>query len=159
MNLHELQIATFVVWALILLFTESKIIFALGVVFMATCNGWEGDRVFTHSYTKEKVLVSTAPSHTQIDGKISGNFLMFSGVIDEKRIYLLREEVSKGLYKDFEVKKEVYIREDEKLIDKGKFVQHFSCYDTYTYYDLYGYEFYTLTKINVLTRNKKLLFL
>lgn len=146
MDLLGLQIATLSVWGLILLLTESKIIFTLGVFFMVTCDGWEGSKVFTHSYTKEKVLVSTAPSHTQIEGKISGNFLMFSGVLDEKRVYLLREEISKGLYKDFEVKKEVYIREDNRLTNKGKFVQHFSCHDISTYYDLYGYELLHTTK-------------
>ena len=146
MDLQGLQIITAAAWIAVLLLSESKIIFVLGIFFMITSNGWEGDRVFTNNYTKERVLVSTSPSHTQIDGKISGDFLMFSGVINEKRVYLLREEVSKGLYKDFEVKKEVYIREDEELTNKGKFVQHFSCYDISTYYDLYGYEFLHTTK-------------
>lgn len=84
------------------------------------------ERQYSRDYTTTKVLVSTQPSHTQIEGSFGG-FLIVSGVINESRVYLLREEVEDGLYKDFEVKHEVYIREDNTILDKGKFVQHFQC--------------------------------
>ncbi|UUW39748.1 putative TMhelix containing protein I [Vibrio phage VPMCC14] len=109
--------------------TKTKIggvlfVFWLTLIFSS---GVEHSFTYTNSYTTQRTLVSAQPSHTQINGSISGNFLMFSGVIGEDRVYLLREEVEKGLYKDFEVKHEVYIREDESLTTKGRFVQHFKC--------------------------------
>lgn len=98
------------------------------IVFMLIASVWLSEGVEYESspsrnYATERTIVSAQPSHTELEG----NFLFFSGVISEERMYLLREEVSEGLYKDFTVKKEVYIREDNSLTDKGKFVQKFSC--------------------------------
>tara|TARA_B100001059_G_C17712583_1_gene516297 strand:+ start:312 stop:842 length:531 start_codon:yes stop_codon:yes gene_type:complete len=148
MELEILQLITFLVMAILVtvvmdtINTKTVVItLAFVSIYIFTIDGWEGDRKHTHNYTTTKTLVSAAPSHTQVEGSISGGFLMFSGVIGESRVYLLREEVEKGLYKDFEVKKEVYIREDDGSRNKGKFVQHFQCYDISTHFDLYGYEF------------------
>lgn len=146
MELIELQVVSVIAFAVIVLgmfaFDMSRlgvILLVLCTILLSTTNGWEGSKDYTRTYTHIKTLVSASPSHTQIDGKISGSFLMFSGVIGESRVYLLREEVSKGLYKDFEVKHEVYIREDGSLTNDGKFVQYFNCYDISTYYDIYGW--------------------
>jgi hypothetical protein len=115
---------------------------------MVTTDGWERDNQFTHDKITTKILISAQPSHTQIEGSVSGSFLMFSGVIGESRVYLLREEVEKGLYKDFEVKHEVYIREDGNLMNKGKFVQYFKCYKITDYFDLFGYKLWSKTGYN-----------
>jgi len=108
-------------------------------------DGYEQSSVFTHKGQVTKHLVSAAPSHTQINGSVGGNFLFFSGIIQENRVYLLREEVEEGLYKDFEVKKEVYIREDSSLTDRGKFVQYFNCKDITRSYEYAIWELYRET--------------
>uniref|UniRef100_A0AB39AJ88 TMhelix containing protein I n=1 Tax=Vibrio phage P018-4 TaxID=3229728 RepID=A0AB39AJ88_9CAUD len=117
-------------------------IFWLTLVFSS---GVEHSKTYTNSYITQRTLVSAQPSHTQINGSVSGNFLMFSGVIGENRVYLLREEVEKGLYKDFEVKHEVYIREDSSLTTKGKFVQHFKCSDITVEYFWLGMKLFNNT--------------
>ncbi|CAL9955543.1 hypothetical protein VPHF99_0010 [Vibrio phage F99] len=109
-------------------------------------DGYEESQEFTHKGYTTKQLVSAAPSHTQIHGNVSGNFLFFSGMIQESRVYLLREEVETGLYKDFEVKHEVYIREDNSLTDRGKFVKYFDCKDVTKSYEYFVWEFYNETK-------------
>ena len=81
-------------------------------------------------YEDTKVLVSTAPSHTQV----SGGFVLFWGSIGTSRVYLLREEVSEGLYKDFEVRHEVFIKEDDTLTNTGLFTQEFTCTTRNEYY-------------------------
>ena len=81
-------------------------------------------------YEDTKVLVSTAPSHTQV----SGGFVLFWGSIGTDRVYLLREEVSEGLYKDFEVHHEVFIKEDDTLTNTGLFTQEFTCTTVNEYY-------------------------
>lgn len=153
MGIEDLQPLTLILLGLWCLFnfmfwedtarTNKLLCFVISGVWL-TSNGWEEERVFVKDHYNQKVLVSAAPSHTQINGSISGNFLMFSGVIGEQRVYLLREEVSKGLYKDFEVKHEVYIREDESLTDKGKFVQYFKCYNKTVVLDFYGWQVLSL---------------
>lgn len=101
---------------------------AIGISILGGLIYWQVDIDSTYeTSTRSKVLVSAAPSHTQVDGSISGGFMYISGYVNEKRIYLLREEVSKGVYKDFEVKKGAYLKEDASLKNKGKFVQHFRC--------------------------------
>jgi len=120
----------------------------LAVVFIGWCigDGYEESQKFTHKGHITKYLVSAAPSHTQINGNVSGSFLFFSGMIQESRVYLLREEVEEGLYKDFEVKHEVYIREDAILTDRGKFVQYFDCKDVTKSYEYFIWEVYNETK-------------
>ena len=120
----------------------------LVVVFTGWCigDGYEESQKFTHKGYNMKHLVSAAPSHTQINGSVGGNFLFFSGMIQESRVYLLREEVEAGLYKDFEVKHEVYIREDDSLTDRGKFVKYFDCKDVTKSYEYFIWEFYNETK-------------
>lgn len=105
-----------------------------------TSNGWEKESKFVENTTREKILVSAQPSHTQIEGHVRGNFMMFSGVVGEKRVYLLREEVQTGLYKDFEVQGETYIREDDSMSDKGKFKQYYTCNDVKIVLDFYGWK-------------------
>ncbi|AUR84677.1 TMhelix containing protein [Vibrio phage 1.063.O._10N.261.45.C7] len=109
-------------------------------------DGYEETQTFTHKGYVTKHLVSAAPSHTQINGNIEGNFLFFAGVIQENRVYLLREEVEKGLYKDFEVKHEVYIREDSSLTNRGKFVQYYDCKDVTKSYEYFIWELYNKTE-------------
>jgi hypothetical protein len=118
------------------------------VWFIGLCfgDGFEETQTFTHKGYVTKHLVSAAPSHTQINGSVSGSFLFFSGVIQESRVYLLREEVEKGLYKDFEVKHEVYIREDSSLTNRGKFVQYYDCKDVTKSYEYFIWELYSKTE-------------
>ena len=97
------------------------------------------EEVSTRNKVVEKVLVSTAPSHTQV----SGGFVLLWGAIGTNRVYLLREEVSEGLYKDFEVRHEVYIREDNTLTNKGKFTKFSECT---TYRESYELLVWTLTE-------------
>ncbi|ALM62112.1 hypothetical protein AXI64_gp120 [Vibrio phage qdvp001] len=130
---------------------EEKKIKTTGVLFiflltLIFSDGVEHSKTYTNSYTTERTLISAAPSHTQINGSIRGSFLMFSGVINENRVYLLREEVEKGLYKDFEVEHEVYIREDNTLTTKGRFVQLFKCYDVSAEYFWLGFKLFGNTK-------------
>lgn len=99
-------------------------------------DGYEVARENTYiQQTKERVLVSTSPSHTQIDGNMNGSFLYFSGSIGEVRVYLLREKVSEGLYEDFQVKNKVYIREDSSLKNTGRFIQNFQCKNVHESYE------------------------
>ena len=114
----------------------SSIKFLLLFFIWCYSDGMEIKEFPTRSYTTEKVLVSTQPPHSEVSGSLSGSFLYFSGSIGENRVYLLREEISQGLYKDFQVKNEVFIREDNDLITKGKFVQYFQCYDVSLYYEI-----------------------
>lgn len=95
-------------------------------------DGYEKSYSPAEGYTETKTLVSTAPSHTQL----SGGFTLLWGSIGTDRVYLLREEVSEGLYKDFEVRREVYLREDASLTDKGTFTKMFSCAYKKEYYGL-----------------------
>lgn len=95
-------------------------------------DGYEKSYSPTEGYTETKTLVSTAPSHTQL----SGGFTLLWGSIGTDRVYLLREEVSEGLYKDFEVRREVYLREDTSLTDRGTFTKIFSCEYKKEYYEL-----------------------
>ena len=100
-----------------------------------------GLEITEHShYKREDVrnLVSASPSESEIDGA----FWFFGGVINESRYYLLRWEVEPHLYKDFQVKNEVYIREDPNLVNTGKFVQFFDCHYENVSYDLVGLRVY-----------------
>lgn len=137
----ELSFITLLCWIAIIALTYdtlfSKLLIMLGVIYIPLIDGWEEDKIYTHDKVTTRTLVSAQPSHTQINGNISGNFLMFSGVIGEQRVYLLREEIEKGLYKDFEVKYEVYIREDKSLTSKGKFKQYFKCYKLRDYFSAF----------------------
>jgi hypothetical protein len=98
----------------------------------------------TYQSTTEKIIVSSAPSSSEL----SGSWILGFGSISTSRYYLLREEVSDGLYKDFQVKYEVYIREDKSLTTKGKFIQISNCtvrqweYEL-LWFTLYGGETYT----------------
>lgn len=113
-------------------------VFIIMVIYLFTSEGIEKQSFPETYYTKEKVIVSSSPSHQYIEGRVSGNFLLFSGVIEQKRAYLLREEIEDGLYKDFTVKKEVYLKEDPLLKSKGKFIQYFTCEHSLYWYDVYG---------------------
>lgn len=103
-------------------------------------DGWESRIIEVYNKTEVRKIVSASPSNTQINGSISGSFLFFGGVVNESRYYLLREEVQPGLYKDFEVKHEVYIREDPNLKDSGKFVKIYKCNKLKGTYDIFGYQ-------------------
>lgn len=142
-------------WVMIVLiflaipFSRSKVYWTLVVILFVgwiAGDGYEETRTLTHKDHVTKHLVSAAPSHTQINGSIGGNFLFFSGVIQENRVYLLREEVEKDLYKDFEVKQEVYIREDNSLTNRGKFVQYYNCKDVTKSYEYFLWELYNKTE-------------
>ncbi|AGH32014.1 hypothetical protein VPIG_00157 [Vibrio phage PWH3a-P1] len=143
----ELSFITLVCWIAVLALTWDSILtkplILISLLYIPIVDGWEEDKILTHNKTITKQLVSSQPSHTQIEGSVSGSFLMFRGVIEESRVYLLREEVRKGLYKDFEVKHEVYIREDVNLLNKGKFVQYFKCYRITDYFDLFGHKLWS----------------
>lgn len=102
--------------------------------------GWEDDKYLVKARADVRILVSAQPSHTQLEGSIHGAFSVIVGVINESRVYLLREEISEGLYKDFEVREEVYIRENPELSDRGKFVKYYNCYNHNVYLDLYGWQ-------------------
>lgn len=95
----------------------------------------------TYQSITEKVIVSSAPPSSEL----SGSWILGFGSISTNRYYLLREEVSEGLYKDFQVKHEVYIREDKSLTCKGKFIQISNCT-----LDRWEYEllWFTLKSIN-----------
>ncbi|UOK16885.1 hypothetical protein [Vibrio phage phiKT1024] len=103
-------------------------------------DGWESRTIEIYQKESVRKLVSASPSNTKINGSIDGSFLFFGGVVNESRYYLLREEVEPGLYKDFEVKHEVYIREDANLKDSGKFVQLYKCHKLEGTYDIFGYQ-------------------
>lgn len=110
----------------------------LGAWFAA--DGWESRIVDTYDKNEVRKIVSASPPNSQINGSIGGSFLFFGGVVNESRYYLLREEVEPGLYKDFEVKQEVYIREDSNLKDSGKFIQVYKCNKLKGTYDIFGYQ-------------------
>lgn len=89
-----------------------------------------------YTVTQEKLLVSASPSHLKSEGDIGGGFLFFSGYFDQKRYYLLREEVSESLYKDFEVSGEVYLRESSDWKEKGLYKVDYTCEDVTSSYTL-----------------------
>lgn len=114
------------------------IVFIVMVIYLFTSEGIEKQKFPDTHYYEEKVIVSSSPSHQYIEGRVGGGFLLFSGMIEQKRAYLLREEIEEGLYKDFTVKEEVYLKEDPLLKSKGKFKQYFTCKHSLFWYDVYG---------------------
>lgn len=90
--------------------------------------GYHAEKTNTSTeITQQNKLVSVSSPSSQVEGSFSG-FLIYSGYVGESRVYYLREEIREGLYKDLTVKKEVYLREDDSLVDTGKFLQYSKCY-------------------------------
>lgn len=90
--------------------------------------GWFGFS-FEHIYLDlpDKIESKKLVSASQ-ETRYQGSFSLLYGTLNQKRYYLLREEIRDGYYKDFEVKHEVYIREDREMEkNKGEFVQIFKC--------------------------------
>jgi len=87
---------------------------------------------------QSRIIVSSAPPYQTLDGSIHFFLGMGGGSFGESTTYLLREEISKGLYLDFKGNHKVYIQEDASLKTKGKFIQTFDCVSTSHYVDLFG---------------------
>lgn len=114
LHMEEIKLPAMVKWGITLI---------VGVIwYSSTAIKLETTKTYVKS--SERVIVSANPSGTSL----SGSFVLGFGSISTNRYYLLREEISEGLYKDFEVRKEVYIRESNTLPhNKGLFTQASDC--------------------------------
>lgn len=108
----------------------------LGILFTFN-EGYEYKQTPWYSVHQEKLIVSSSPSSLKTEGIIGGNFLFFSGYVSQSRYYLLREQIEEGLYKDFEVNGEVYLRESVTFLNQGKYTEEYHCYDKTESYTLF----------------------
>lgn len=76
-------------------------------------------------YTEETVTIVSAAPPSNIT---TGNFVLGSGTIGNRIGYLLRSEIKEGLYKDFQVVHDVFIKEEPDLTTKGLFTKRFKCH-------------------------------
>lgn len=115
---------------------------AIGVVI--TLMIWGFSEGFTvkpypvYEKVESKEIVSIGQPHFGTTGGLSSSFVLFSGIIEQSRYYILREEVEPGLYRDLEVKSGAFLREDSSLNDRGIFKTYRKCADYETEYRILG---------------------
>lgn len=88
------------------------------------------DKVYSdHS---EHYTFISAKTTNSVDGEISGNFLMFSGYLNDSIVYQLRTEQEDGYYKDIKVNADnTYLKESSSKKDTGLYIIKYKCITEY----------------------------